>query len=165
MRVSSSSGRLRQRPVDLSRSSNVSAPFPPFFAPLAPVVPLRDLTMSSTQQQRMTKLLCGSSFWRRWSHSRRAHSATAFWQRWRRLGGSRSAEKEKADAEGEPEMDADGEGEGEAEEDGGSIASGSTRPALPAVSAGQTGGHLCNRRVASARVRAELSEWGGWSGL
>lgn len=85
----------------------------------------------------MTKLLCGSSFWRRWSHSRRAHSATAFWQRRRRLGGSRSVEKEKTDAEGEPEMDADGEGEGEAEEDGGSIAKGFTRPALPAVSPGQ----------------------------
>jgi len=121
--------------------------------------------MSSTQQQRMTKLLCGSSFWRRWSHSRRDHSATAFWQRRRRLGGPRSAEKEKADAEGEPEMDADGEGEGEVEEDGGSIATGSTRPTLPAVSPCQSGGLLCNRCAAPARLRAESSEWGRWSGL
>jgi len=107
--------------------------------------------MSSTQQQRMTKLLCGSSVWRRWSHSRRAHSAAAFWQRWRRLGGSRSAEKEKADAEGEPEMEADGEGEGEAEEDGGSIANGSTRPALPAVSPSHSG---ADSAMAALRLHA-----------
>lgn len=131
MRVSSSTVGCRAAEMSASRGRMLS----PFFSILPlPLFPLRDLTMSSTQQQRMTKLLWGSSFWRRWSHSRRDHSATAFWQRRRRLGGSRSAEKEKAEAEGEPEMDADGEGEGEAEEDGGSIARGSTRPALLVVS-------------------------------
>lgn len=83
----------------------------------------------------MTKLLCGSSFWRRAIHSRRAHWPAAFCQRRRRLGDSPA--KEKAEDEpgpkpepepepegSEPEADGDGEGEGETEaEGGGNIAS------------------------------------------
>ena len=72
--------------------------------------------MSSTQQHRMTKLLCGSSFWRSRIHSRRAQSPTPFRQLvpllWL-LPRVVSDVKEKGEAAGETEAPGEDRAEGE----------------------------------------------------